>query len=502
MVPPSLLVLIGLACTDPSPTDSSDPFDSSADDTDDGPDTARPPDTADSADTADTDDTDDGCAAAEGSHDADAYGGDVRADLGGTGAFRVEELCGRWWMVTPDGHPTLSLGVNTTQPAGSTDQVTGGNLYAETVADLYGSSDAWAEATVDRLATWGFNSAGAWSDTDSLLPHLPVAVNLDLSGDDWESGEVADYFDPAWAEAVEEKAATSVRPDDPNLVGYFLDNEVRWGPDWRSVDTLLQSYLELDASAPGKQEAVAYLLSDLGDLDAVNALLGTAFADEDALAAATEGWEALGYDADDEASGLVLGFLARVAERYFEVTVAAVRTHDPNHLVLGNREVSVMTREEVYLAQAALVDVISVNRYSYVEGLEEAALALSGGVDPGEDLAAIHALTGLPLLVTEFGYRADDAGLPNSWPPVYPTFDTQTERADAYQAQVETWMEAPWILGWHWYRWVDDPVNGRFDGEDNNWGLVSELDVPYDELVARTAEVAEATRSLLRVPTE
>ena len=45
----------------------------------------------------------------------------------------------------------------------------------------------------------------------------------------------------------------------------------------------------------------------------------------------------------------------------------------------------------------------------------------------------MYAIAGKPILVTEWGYRADDAGLPNSWPPVYPTLADQDERADAYE---------------------------------------------------------------------
>jgi hypothetical protein len=34
--------------------------------------------------------------------------------------------------------------------------------------------------------------------------------------------------------------------DDPNLIGWFLDNELRWGWDWLSPKTLLQDYLAMN----------------------------------------------------------------------------------------------------------------------------------------------------------------------------------------------------------------------------------------------------------------
>ena len=442
----------------------------------------------------------DGCRPAEGAATADAWGGDTRAELDASGAFRVEELCGRWWFVSPEGHPMWSLGVNALAPWGEPDQVTGAETYAETVAAVYGDADTWADATVPRLAAWGFNTAGSWSDTAVLLPRMPTTINLDLSGDDWQTGALADYFDSAWQAQVEERVASRVQPDAPNLVGYFLDNEVRWGPDWRSIHTLLQDYMALPAEAPGKQAAVALLLDQAGGLAGVNALLGTRFADDSALLAATDGFDALAWPLSEQVAPLESAFLRQVAERYFQVTVGAVRAADPVHLVLGNREVSVMTRAEVYEAAAPLVDVISVNRYTYADGLEPAALNLSGSVDPGTDLQAIHDLTGRPVLVTEFGFRAADSGLPNSWPPVYPTYDTQEDRADAFEEQVRAWQQAPWIVGYHWYRWVDDPPLGRFDGEDNNWGLIDVADQPYEVMDARTAVMGAEVAQLLRVP--
>src|SRR5512138_2692279 len=44
--------------------------------------------------------------------DRDAYGGWTGRTLAATGRFRVESVDGVWWLVTPDGHPFFSAGVN------------------------------------------------------------------------------------------------------------------------------------------------------------------------------------------------------------------------------------------------------------------------------------------------------------------------------------------------------------------------------------------------------
>ena len=230
------------------------------------------------------------------------------------------------------------------------------------------------------------------------------------------------------------------------------------------------------------------LLDELGSVEACNTALGTDFGDRDAMLAETT-WDALDGGSSDAEAELTTAFLELAAERYFSFTTETIRQADPDHLVLGNREVSVMVRAEVWEAAARHVDVLSSNNYVFVDGIAEAALNISGGLDPAGFLEAQHELTGKPILITEFGFRAADAGLPNSWPPIYPTLESQADRADAFEDYVQEAQATPWIVGAHWFAWVDQPPEGRFDGEDNNWGLVSEQDQPYELLTQRTAQV-------------
>jgi len=446
-------------------------------------------------------DTGDGCRPAEGPSVLDRFGGDTRLVLASTGFFRLERVCGRDWLVTPEGHPFYSFGVNVVSPDGSANGVTGERAYRAAVDAAYDSLDGWADAARDRLFAWGLNTAGSWSRAELLLPRMPVTINLSLAEHDWQRGEVADYFDPAWADRVADKTtALAAWAEHDNVVGYFIDNEIRWGPDWRGTNTLLQLFLGRDAAAPGKVVAVDFLLDGLGGVDGVNATLGTAFADRDALLAQQGPWQPLKKGASEPIDGLTTSFMVRAADRYFAVTSAAIRAADPNHLVLGNREVSVTTRVEVFQAAAPYVDALSINNYVFREGIGLAAQALSGGLDPADGFALIHGVVDLPILITEFGFRAADSGLPNSWPPIYPTLATQQERADAYTDYARRQQAVPWIVGYHWFAWVDQPADGRFDGEDNNWGLVTEADEPYPLVTQRMAQVNPEVWDTLRVP--
>ncbi len=508
--PPPLLTLLALlallagGCPGDPDDDATDPAD---DDTDGDDDTSSDDDDSGSDDdsSADDDTTEEpsDCEPVEGEPVFDPYGGDARVALGATGLFRTEKLCDRWWLVTPDGHPFASLGVNNVGPYGDASQESGERRYHDTVTASYDTLDDWADTAEERLTGWGFNTAGCWSDSTLMFPRMPYTYGLSLAGDDWIEGTVSDYFDPAWeAEVVDATAGLGERASDPNLIGYFLDNEIRWGPDWRGLETLLQLYLALPADAPGKAVAVQLLLDELGGLGGVNTFLGTAFATEDELLAATDAWEALGWGSSPTEAELTTRFLERAADRYFDVTTSAIRTVDPGHMILGNREVSIFTRPEVYQAADAYVDLLSINSYVFFDVVTEGALALSGSVDPADGFADLNAAIDRPVLITEFGFRADDSGLPNSWPPQYPTLETQAERADAFEEYAREKQSVPWIVGYHWFEWVDQPQDGRFDGEDNNWGLVDEEDQPYTEVVDRMAAVNPDVWSFLEVPRE
>jgi hypothetical protein len=367
--------------------------------------------------------------------------------LAATGFFRAEQRDGRWWLVTPEGEPFYSVGINAATPGGSVDRQTGRNPYGEAVDALYADDAAWAAEAARRLRSWGFNTVGAWSASDRFRDEgLPYTVILYMSGADWQSGYVPDYFSDEFEARCADIAAREVAPraGDPLLVGWFIDNELRWGADWRVPRPLLEDYLELPEGAPGRLVAESFE----GDAGA---------------------------------------FLEAAAERFFEVTTTAIRAADPNHLVLGVRAISVLTPPEVPPAAAPWLDVFSVNHYEFLPIVLQVLAAFDPRMAFGDWLRPYHETTGLPILVTEFSYRAADAGVPSTWPPHYPTLPTQAERAAAFAGYVGRCYRSPWIVGHHWFQYFDEPPGGRFDGENSNFGLVSNDDTPWQVLTDRMA---------------
>lgn len=450
------------------------------------------------------------CAAVPGPYTPDAWGGDARVTWSATGFFRTESRCDRWWLVTPDGHPFVSTGVNAINPSQGPGQETGVDRYAASVAAIYPDNAAWVTATGDRLIDWGFRTVGAWSSHDALrgVGGLSQAINLRISGGDWLTGDVADWFSPAWEAHVRAGVDAQVTPwvGDPSVLGWFIDNETRWGPDWRGTETLLQLYLNLPAEAPGKQEAVRWLLAQTGGIAGLNARFGLDLTDEADALARQDGWAvlatgALDADGAHAADALTSGWLTHAADRYFGFTTDAIRSADPDHLVLGNRDVSVMTRAEVFDAAARHVDVISINNYRFLPGVAEVAMHLSAALDPADGFAALHARADLPVLITEFSFRSDESDVPNTWPPTYPVYATQAERAEALADYAAFHQQIPWIVGYHWFEWCDEPADGRFDGEDSNFGLVNAADAPYGALTDQMRASNLAWYEQIRVET-
>src|SRR6516165_10311798 len=232
-----------------------------------------------------------------------------------TGFFRTERRDGRWWLVTPEGNPFFSIGMDTVAPGGATyiegrgfmfrdlpavdgelaghwseqDDRRGlpvqrgrafdhGHAFDFFTANLERKFGAdwrarWREESATRLEAWGFNTIGNWSDPDLWAMHrLPYTVPLSpegelarvSSGDDWW-GPIPDPFDPRFAAAADkmaQHAAAKVRRD-PYLLGYFVDNELYWGRGWskdpRERYSLAIGSLAADSASPAKSAFVAQL---------------------------------------------------------------------------------------------------------------------------------------------------------------------------------------------------------------------------------------------------
>jgi hypothetical protein len=400
----------------------------------------------------------------------DRYGGWTRVVTRAAGWFRTEQLGGRWWLVDPEGHVFLSLGVNTVSLRRDTIGSTNRSPYAEAATAKYGSPRTWARAVVARLRSWGFNTLGAGSDTTTMREGMAYTVSLNFSKQSKvrEGVTFPDVFDPAYRRAAMGLArrVCGARADDPWLIGYFTDEELRWGPDLRSPETLFAEFLRLGDRAPGRRAAMRFLEERYRRIEELNEAWRTEYASFREVGRAPQPGSQI-------PSGDAEGFLLVAAQRYFSIAQEAIRSADQEHLILGCRFAG-CPPAQVLEAMRPHVDVVSINHY--------------GERPPTDGLRQMEKATGLPVVITEFGFRARDSGLPNS-KGEGPVVDTQEERARLFERYVREVIELPMVVGYHWFQHVDQPREGRFDGEDSNHGLVDVQDEPYETLVDAVSRV-------------
>ena len=368
----------------------------------------------------------------------DQFGGWRQLSGTKTGFFHTQQIDGRWWLITPEGYAFFSKGVDNV------------NYRPEAASSPKPPADpnAWASAAVRQLRGWNFNTAGAWSVSevyDKGLVYAPV-INMAaaVQRDVWLKGGVVDYFGQEFRNAAERVAQRQCAPHarDPWLLGYFTDNELRWGRDWRSEDSLLEAYLKMPAESAGLRKAKEFVKQ--------------------------RGHAAESLTDDDKSE-----FLGVVAAEYARVTSEAIRRADPNHMVLGCR-FAVYPGDTAMRAAGKYFDVISFHSYN--------------ADAPIERLNQIHRLTGKPTMVTEFSFKAMDSGLPNTKGAAKPVA-TQQDRADGFARYVDDLAALPHCVGFHWFEYRDEPKEGRFDGENSNYGLVKIDFTPWDVLTARMTRV-------------
>jgi agarase len=403
------------------------------------------------------------------------------------GFFTVGQRDGRWWFFTPAGERFFSTGVNVVDPGGYYSPACNCSPYYDQIMKLYGSEEAWAAVTLQRLNDWHFNTLGGWSKWSLFAGEMPYTIVLGLGDADDLAGGVADYWSEDFLQNVATKTAQCAGlAADPLLIGYFIDNEMHWGPEARSLLDLFADYVALPADAAGKIALMTWLReryhNDVAAFDAAYYLNVASFDEFPELTKVFPVPENA-QQADDRTA-----WAGYVADQFFRVTTEAIRAQDPNHLIMGVRFVSWYTPTIVVQAAAPYIDVMTVNHYlvwPIFQQLQE-DLALFCRFVPAEDLAQdFYYLSGKPVLITEFGFRGLDAVPPSTWPPqwLFETAKDQTERAAWTVDYLHDCINAPHCIGYHWFAYMDEPAAGRWDGENSNFGLVAETDDPYPQVV-------------------
>jgi hypothetical protein len=371
------------------------------------------------------------------------YGGWKDRKEKATGFFHTAEIDGRWWLVDPDGYLFYSVGNDcvryrsSTQvagreklfaklPPGSGDRT---DFYKANATLRYGEENFvtnWKAKQSQRLKSWGFNTVANWSDPATWEnPSVPFVVNLNIarSGKSWH--RFPDVYSEEFLDSIEAEAAAQCTKfrDEPFLLGYFTGNEERW-PHRHFIDLILK-----DPEPTATQQFIRDFFENNGDTPVSREKL-------------TE----------------------TLSRKYFQSVVDAIRKADPNHLILGIRWAGGRAPDAVMKANDVF-DVFSLNFYRFQPSSEQ--------------IQHLHKLTGRPVMIGEFHFGAVDRG----YAPALVMVKNQRERGVAYQFYVERAAVMPEMVGAHYFQFVEQPVTGRFDGENYNFGFVNQLDIPYPEML-------------------
>lgn len=451
----------------------------------------------------------------------DRFGGWKGIATRATGRFRVEQIRGVWWFVTPEGHVLFSNGPTGVDPVGDRVRNSDFSPYLTNNLQRYGSLEAWADHASQTLCALGIRSLGGWmgaEDLDRFQGKFPYTVNANfytamprIQGGPPSLVARRDVFVPDaldLARAVTASGSLVARcARDPWCIGVYIENETPYMPSLLAAGGHLDAYLSLPAGAPGKRALQEFFQRRYGnDVQAFNQVWGTdlgSFDDLQQLRSLGRCSLTLGFEDDwcvlQDAPARRddrYAFEAQVAERVATLARTVLDETAPGVLNLGPRLVVGPFHPSLIRAIGPHVDVVSTNNYdvrafanSILSEAQRRTLAELGFVDiePFRRLEQLYQLSGKPVLITEWFYRRARPG--GSYPPILPEVPDGAAQAAAYRTYMERILSMPFVVGEHWFQWVDQPPEGRFDGENQLIGLVDLGDNRNEPLASTVAAI-------------
>ena len=401
---------------------------------------------------------------------SDSFLADVKDKA--TGFFRVVEKDGRWRVIDPLGRGMVLLGIDHVKYHGHYSQRTKRSIHHEVNKRKFPNKVDREEDTLARLKKWGFNLLGAGCDPD--LKHRRLVHTVFLSIGDglcWNPERPDLYicpnehrpcsafpnvFHPQFAAWADWKAHVGCAPhrDDPWLFGYFIDNELAWWGRGRRDTGLFDAVAKLPDTHSAKIAQKKFL--------------------------AERGVK--GNPSDDDK----LAFLKLAADIYFRVSSEAIRRHDPNHIVMGARFAGLGgAHPVVWVISGKYCDLVTFNVYPWAD-IDRDVVLMSRSANAERVADAFTRQYGYvkkPMLVTEWSFPALDSGLPCTG-GAGQRFRTQRERTHATELFARTMLSLPFLVGYDYFMWVDEPAEGISDAfpEDSNYGLINLQGDAYPEI--------------------
>jgi len=404
--------------------------------------------------------------------------------------FAVEkDPQGKYWFADPAGNKFLSIGINNIVPAawGAKPNT---RYYNAVNTEFGGSFERWNTFVTDLLKKSNFNTIGSWSDPCVHSAGLYSTAILYVAG--FADDRCLDGLRPDFEQRVEKNVRTALAkqkyPD--TIIGFFLDNEMKWfGKSAWDVSpnyTLLELALDTPAQDAAHQEAKNFLSGKYQTPEAFAKAWSVALNSWDELTVNTLRGSLTDASAKDRDE-----FAEYTAEKFFSVSAKVVRKLMPGKLILGVRFAG-DSPDGVIKACGRHCDVISYNKYQVEPDVNKRLLA------------RYYVLGKKPIMITEYSWRAKEnsSGCRNSR-GAGTVVETQAQRAENYKKYIAAMYAQPMVIGTHWFEFADQSPDGRFDGEDSNYGIVDIYNRPYTVLLDAMAEAnkkAAEIHSLSDIP--
>lgn len=414
------------------------------------------------------------------------WGGLKTTNFGATGFFRTHHDGRRWWLVDPEGFAFLSVGMDCVRPYATGvlegiedlyEWIPEGEQYAQARSEsrnlkmldfftinmirMFGApwKEHWAIITRNKLVQMGFNTVGNWSE-EQFARNSGIPWVLPLSG--FPETEVKLYRDfpdvlsPEYRiRAVEFAAQLEKYKNDTSLIGYFLRNEPHWA--FGDNDIAFEMFRTKTMSVAKIRFCEFIEKKYSGDLDGFMKDWNIKIPGFQAIKELTF----IDYPSEKSVKDF-REFTELLIDAYVRIPSTEARKVDPNHLNLGLRFAGIASPS--LLKAASYFDVFSFNSYK---------------IPHAASTAEIEKLSGKPVMIGEFHFGALDRGLPSTG---LIGVKSQKERGKAYRVYVEEGFSRPEIVGIHYFQWLDQPVTGRFDGENFNIGFNDIMYREYPEL--------------------
>ncbi|KMT63726.1 agarase [Catenovulum maritimum] len=351
--------------------------------------------------------------------------------------------------------------------------------YGEDYPDSY--LDAWRDITIKRFKNWGFTSTGNWTDASFYqMNQVPYFANGWIIGDfkTVSSGQdvwsrMPDPFDPEFKRRaiITAKVIGEEIKNNPWCIGIFVDNEKSWGNNsslQKRYGIVLNTLTREDSDSPLKAKISQMMQAKYPSIKALNTIWKT---DIESWASFSKGISITDLNAGVVADLADMSFA--YANEYFKIVHDALADVAPNHMYMGVRMAAWGLTTEAANAAAQYADIMSYNFYR--EYAHPKAWEFLADLDK-------------PSLIGEFHMGAtSDTGL---YHPGLILAADQQDRAQMYKDYMYSIIDNPYMVGAHWFQYLDSPLTGRaHDGENYNTGFVTITDVPYQEMVNAAKEV-------------